>query len=102
MGVDYRTLESVCAVSEETVKEMAQNIRKKFNSDIGLSTSGIAGPSGGSEEKPVGTVWIACDYKDKVTAKKLRFGNDRAINIHSTAIAALNLLRKCLLGIGGN
>ena len=99
VGVDHRTLESVGAVSEETVKEMAKNIRRKFNTDIGLSTSGIAGPSGGSEEKPVGTVWIACDYSGKVTAKKLRFGNDRAINIHSTAIAALNLLRKCLLGI---
>lgn len=102
VDVDYRTLESVGAVSEETVREMARNVRTKFKADIGLSTSGIAGPSGGSEEKPVGTVWIACDYNDKVIAKKLRFGDDRAINIHSSAIAALNLLRKCLLGIEEN
>lgn len=97
LGVNNSTLESKGAVSEETVKEMAKNVRKKFEADYGLSISGIAGPSGGSEEKPVGTVWLACDYKGGTVTKKLQLANKRDLNIHLSAISALNLLRSCII-----
>lgn len=97
LGVKKSTLDSRGAVSEETVKEMAKNVRKKFEADYGLSTSGIAGPSGGSEEKPVGMVWLACDHEGGTVTKKLQLAGGRDINIHLSAISALNLLRGCLL-----
>ncbi len=96
LGVNEDTLYNMGAVSEETVKEMARNVRKKFNADFGLSTSGIAGPAGGSDEKPVGTVWLACDYEGNTVTKKLQLSNERDINIHFTAVSALNLLRICI------
>lgn len=97
LGVKMGTLETKGAVSEETVKEMARNVREKFNADFGLSTSGIAGPSGGTAEKPVGTVWIACDHKGGTVTKKLQLTDDRTINIHLTAVSGLNLLRGCIV-----
>ncbi|MEX2593191.1 MAG: competence/damage-inducible protein A [Anditalea sp.] len=97
LGVKKSTLETKGAVSEEAVKEMAKNVRKKFKADYGLSTSGIAGPSGGSEEKPVGTVWVACDHKRGTITKKLQLSNERGINIQLSAISALNLLRSCIM-----
>ncbi len=98
LGVKRETLSSKGAVSEETVIEMAKGIKDKFNADYGLSSSGIAGPDGGSSEKPVGTVWIACANKDGVRTKLLKLTQDRALNIHLTAVYALNLLRRCILG----
>jgi len=97
LHVKEDTLESTGAVSEETVKEMALNVKKVFSSDYGLASSGIAGPGGGTEEKPVGTVWLACAYEDKVITKKLQLANDRMINIQVSALTALNLLRNCIL-----
>ena len=97
LGVRESTLKQTGAVSEETVIEMAKNVREEFKADYGLSTSGIAGPSGGTAEKPVGTVWVACDHKGGTVTKKLQLSNDRSINIHRTAIAALNILRNCIL-----
>lgn len=98
LGVSEEILATQGAVSEETVKKMAQNVRKKFNADYGLSTTGIAGPSGGSEDKPVGTVWIACDYEGGTVAKKLHLAYERDLNIKHTAVSALNLLRSCING----
>ncbi len=96
LGVTPETLEKFGAVSEETIIEMAKHIRTKFNTDIGVATSGIAGPGGGSEEKPVGTVWIAyADYHQTIT-RKLQLSKDRIINIKLTALAVLNLLRLSL------
>jgi nicotinamide-nucleotide amidase len=96
LEVNPSTLENKGAVSEETVIEMARNVRKKFKADFGLSTSGIAGPGGGTEEKPVGTVWLACDYQEGTVTKKLQLSSGRDLNIHLTSVSALNLLRICL------
>lgn len=93
LGVNPETLSSFGAVSEQTVVEMAQNIRKICNTTFGLSTSGIAGPDGGSDEKPVGTIWIAIATETKTITKKLTLGGAREQNIHLTSINILNLLR---------
>lgn len=84
------------AVSEETIKLMAQNCKNKFGTTYALATSGIAGPDGGSEEKPVGTIWIAIAYKDQVKTKLLKLNLRRKENIHLTAIASLDLLRQTI------
>ncbi len=96
LGVKAETLEAHGAVSEATVEEMAENVRKLFKSDIGAASSGIAGPGGGSEEKPVGTVWIAYADGEKTISKKLQLTKNRKLNIELTNIALLNLVRKSL------
>ena len=97
LGVSTGTLEKHGAVSEETVREMATGIKKLFGADFGLASSGIAGPDGGSPDKPVGTVWIACAGPDFVEARLLQLTQDRMINIQLTGVAVLNLLRICFL-----
>lgn len=97
LGVSVETLESKGAVSEETVLEMANGVRELFGADFGLASSGVAGPDGGTEEKPVGTVWIACAGKGFAEAKKLQLTQDRLLNIQLTAVAVLNLLRICFI-----
>ena len=97
LGVSSATLAQHGAVSEETVREMATGVKKLFGSDYGLASSGIAGPDGGSPDKPVGTVWIACAGPDFVEAKLLQLTQDRLINIQLTGVAVLNLLRICFL-----
>lgn len=95
LGVKAETLQSVGAVSEETAKEMALGVRNLFGSDFGLASTGIAGPDGGSEEKPVGTVWIACAGEGFLEARKLQLTQDRMLNIQLTGVSVLNLLRNC-------
>lgn len=85
------------AVSEACVTTMAQGIREKFNVSYGLATSGIAGPSGGSKEKPVGTIWIALAYPGGVITRKLQLGGNRLQNIYMTSLNSLNLIRRFLL-----
>lgn len=80
LGVNKRTIIEHGAVSKKTAEEMAKNVRKKFNSDFGISITGIAGPDGGSNEKPVGTVWIGISDKSSTTAIKYLFGNGRTKN----------------------
>ena len=96
VGVRERTLEQCGAVSEETAIEMAVGIRKKYKTDIGVSTTGIAGPDGGTEEKPVGTVWLAISFGRETHTRKLQLPGDRIYNIELTAIHALNFLRQTL------
>jgi nicotinamide-nucleotide amidase len=96
LGVKAETLEKHGAVSEECVIEMAERVREKFNADIGAASSGIAGPDGGSDEKPVGTVWIAYADGKKTIAKKLQLTQNRILNIELTEISVLNLVRKSL------
>jgi nicotinamide-nucleotide amidase len=93
LDVDHKVLEEKGAVSEEVVMQMAIAVRKKLKSDIGVSISGIAGPDGGTPEKPVGTVWIAYSDANKTVAKKLILTKDRVLNIQYSAYAALNMLR---------
>ena len=92
LGVSAETLQKYGAVSEETVKEMAKGAIKNFKTDLAVAVSGIAGPDGGTPDKPVGTVWIAVATKDQVIAKVFLFGNKRAQNIVRSANAALSML----------
>jgi len=93
LDVKVETLIHYGAVSEETVIQMAENIRKKFRTDYAVAVSGIAGPDGGTEEKPVGTVWIAIATPGKTLSKKFLFGDNRLRNIQRASLTALNLLR---------
>lgn len=96
LGVKNNTLEKFGAVSQETVIEMASGALLNFKSDYAIAVTGIAGPDGGTPEKPVGTVWIAVGSADKTISKKLTFGNKRKQNIERSAIAALGLLNNLL------
>ena len=92
LGVKNETLWQYGAVSRETVKEMVEGALLNFKSDYALAVTGIAGPDGGTPEKPVGTVWIAVASGEKQIIKKVVFGNKRKQNIERTAISALNML----------
>jgi len=96
LGVKSETLEQNGAVSEPTIIEMANLIRGKFKTDIGVATSGIAGPGGATPEKPVGTVWIAYSDKHQTVTRKLQLSTDRTINIKLASAAVLNLIRQNL------
>ncbi|MCF6342295.1 MAG: competence/damage-inducible protein A [Bacteroidales bacterium] len=93
LGVSEKLLESHGAVSREVVEAMALGARQKLESDFALATSGIAGPTGGTAEKPVGTVWIALAGPGGVKSKLFLFGDHRGRNIRRSALAALNMLR---------
>ncbi len=80
------------AVSEPVVQQMAKGVQRIFNTDCSIATSGIAGPDGGSEEKPVGTVWICARYKEKMVSGKFIFGISREMNIERASIAGLSML----------
>lgn len=97
LGVEAITLEQYGAVSEETVIEMARNVKNKFNADYGLASSGIAGPGGGTPEKPVGLIWIACAWGAEVKTRKLNLTKDREVNIQITAVALLTMLHERLV-----
>ena len=97
LGVNINTLNNAGAVSEETVCEMAKGALNSMNSDYSIAVSGIMGPGGGTEEKPVGTVWIAVSNNTKTIAKKIQLPYNRRRNIENTSINALNLLRLLLL-----
>ncbi len=97
LNVSKKNLIDKGAVSKEVVLEMAKGARKLFNTDFAIATSGIAGPDGGTDDKPVGTTWIAISTVKKSFAVKYNMGNHRQRNIRRTAIAALNLLRKELI-----
>ncbi|MDA9066902.1 competence/damage-inducible protein A [Flavobacteriales bacterium] len=85
------------AVSEEVVEILSEEIRKKYRTDYSIAISGIAGPTGGTDDKPVGTVWISARSKNKVVSNKFNFGNNRERNISQSALASFNLLRKLIL-----
>jgi nicotinamide-nucleotide amidase len=97
LGVPHQVLVENGAVSEQTVIAMAEGIRKRFSTDYSIAVSGIAGPTGGTEEKPVGTTWIAIATPTETIARKFLFGDHRGRNIRKASLAALNMLRSKLV-----
>jgi nicotinamide-nucleotide amidase len=102
LGVKKTTLEQYGAVSRQTALEMARGIMQEAVADIGLSVTGIAGPAGGSAEKPVGTVWVGISYLNESDARLFRFQGDRERVITGASQAALNWLRIVLLSSADN
>ena len=94
LGVDRETLERYGAVSEQVAKQMAEGAKERLRSTFAVSATGIAGPSGGSPEKPVGTVWVACAGPSGTVSRKLQLGTLRDVNIQLTAMHVMNLLRQ--------
>lgn len=92
LGVSSATLEKHGAVSAETVLEMARGVRKALGADIGVSVSGIAGPTGGTPQKPVGTVWIGLSSARDEFARHFLWQGDRLTIKQQSARAALSLL----------
>ena len=92
LGVSWDTLNTKGAVSQETVLEMARGARRILNTDIAVSVTGIAGPGGGTPEKPVGTTWIGLVAKEGEWTRLFQFSGDRAQNKNSSANAALEIL----------
>ena len=98
LGVRADTLAQHGAVSEQTVREMAQGALDTLGVDVALAVSGIAGPDGGTPDKPVGTVWMAVADRNRTLSQKHIFGRDRIKNIQMSGTYALNFVRKFLLG----
>jgi len=94
LNVNVDDLEQYGAVSKQVVEQMAWGIKNKMKTDYAIATSGIAGPLGGTEDKPVGTVWIAVATPKGVVSEKFLFGKQREINIERAAMSALGMLRK--------
>ena len=99
LKVDNTVFENYGAVSKECVTAMVKETLVKFDADVAIAVSGIAGPSGGTDDKPVGTTWIAVAHGNKIIAKQFVFGDNRLRNIQTTAITAINMLRKLILKI---
>ncbi len=97
LQVNHETLNTVGAVSEETVLEMLTGLLDRTGTDYGIAVSGIAGPGGGTPDKPVGTVWIAVGSNDKMTARCFQLTTQRDYNIKISAHIALNMLRNFIL-----
>lgn len=97
LSVNENDLQLYGAVSEQVVIQMANGVKAKLKTDYAIATSGIAGPTGGTPDKPVGTIWIAIAGPWGIKAKKLQLGENRERNIQMTAIYALNMLRKEIL-----
>jgi nicotinamide-nucleotide amidase len=98
VAVDKDELWEHGAVSQNVVEQMAKGGLDQLGVDVCISTSGIAGPDGGTEEKPVGTVWMAVATKDKLYSKKFNFRHNRSRNIESSVVYGLNFVRRVLLG----
>jgi nicotinamide-nucleotide amidase len=97
LGVSPTAIEKHGAVSQQVVEQMAEGVLKKFKVDYAVATSGVAGPTGGTAEKPVGTVWIAVANKNGVVSKQFTFGKLRSVNIERSAVAALGMLREFIV-----
>ncbi|MFC1867434.1 nicotinamide-nucleotide amidohydrolase family protein [Thermodesulfobacteriota bacterium] len=98
LNVSSETLKKHGAVSSQTVREMAEGVKKQFNSHMGLAVTGIAGPDGGSEEKPVGTVFLGLAVENEIFSAKYRFHGDRGQVKEKSATMALDWIRRCLKG----
>ena len=96
LGVSVDDLEVHGAVSQEVVEQMADGVRKLLKTDVSIATSGIAGPTGGTTEKPVGTVWISVSSAEKTVSREFRFGSLREQNIIRSTQAALVMLKEII------
>lgn len=99
LGVGSAELKAHGAVSQSVVEQMVRGALVKFQSDIALSISGIAGPEGGTADKPVGTVWMAVGSSERIVSKRFQFGQNRELNIEMSVVNGLNMIRKFLLGL---
>ncbi len=97
LGVRWETLQRYGAVSRETVLEMARGACQRFGAEVAVSVSGIAGPGGGTPEKPVGMTWIGLVTPDFEYAQRFQFSGDREANKHQAAEAALRVLLEYLI-----
>ncbi len=97
LGIDPEIIKQYGAVSKPVVEAMANAVKKKLKTDYSIAVSGIAGPDGGSPEKPVGTVWIAVASNKSLFSRELKFSNDRTRNIIRSSVTALNMLRLMLI-----
>jgi nicotinamide-nucleotide amidase len=97
LGVQENTLQEFGAVSKQTATEMAQGVRDHFGSDLAIAVTGIAGPGGGTAEKPVGLVYITLVHNDTVWAKEFKFFTERKLNKQLSSQVALNMVRIHLL-----
>lgn len=98
LGVDAMDIERYGAVSRQVAEQMAEGVRRISGADYAVSTTGIAGPTGGSEDKPVGTVWIAVATPSGATARRMCYGRLREQNIERASASALDMLRRILSG----
>jgi len=96
LGVSPDTLRDFGAVSQETVEEMAEGVRKKLKTDIGVAVSGIAGPTGATEGKPVGTIWICVSTQDKNISRRFQFGQSRKRNVDLATLNAFAIIKELL------
>jgi nicotinamide-nucleotide amidase len=99
LGVKQSTLDKYGAVSEETVLEMLSGLLDKLGTTYGIAVSGIAGPGGGTPDKPVGTVWIAVGTKEKQITRRYQLSTHRFMNIEISSILALNMIRRLMLNL---
>ena len=97
LGVPAETIERCGVVSQEVVEAMAKGVRELMDADFGVATTGVAGPSGGTDENPVGTVWIGVATPNGVVSKRFNFGKDRENVINRATIAAYEMLRQQIL-----
>ena len=96
MGVRNELIQEVGAVSKEVVEAMALGAQRLFQTDYAIATSGIAGPDGATDTKPVGTSWIAIAYKSQVVSREYHFGTVREQNIERTTQSAFLILKEFL------
>lgn len=99
LGVSQSTLIEHGAVSDPVVREMAEGVRERFGADVGIATTGISGPGGGSESKPVGLVWLALALEGETHSESFVFSLDRLRHRQLTAQVALDWVRRALLGV---
>ena len=102
LKVDEDVMMEKGAVSAEVAMQMAEGIKSTSGADIGVSLTGILGPTGGVTDKPVGTVYIGLCDRNVCTAQRFNFADDRLLNKQRASYAALELLRKYILGIENN
>jgi hypothetical protein len=101
LGVSEEVLMTYGAVSKQVAIQMAEGVRRILNSDIGVSTTGIAGPGGGTEDKPVGLVWMGFSIQGNTFALQAILSNNRLINKERTTMVVLECIRRRLLGLDG-